>query len=196
MRYKVTITFIAVCLLFLTVGLIEQLSVSTKNYTRLEESYSASQNKLINFRTLNGKQASKIKVLQLRNSELEAIYPKILNEVRNLNIKPRMVNNYTETVIHHQKEVVTNLKDSIVFDTLLERKFDYSDTYYSVEGKIQNDSIHFNINSTDSLIQVVYHGKRKHPWLWIFSSRELEQAIYSKNPNSTIIYSKTISIVK
>jgi len=196
MRYKISITFIALCLLGFTIGLVDQLVQSKKGFARLQESFTASNSELIHFKTLNGKQAAKIQVLQLRNTELSAIYPEILNEVRNLNIKPRMVNHYSETVIHQQKEVVTQLKDSVVFDTLIERNFHYSDAYYLVQGKVQQDSIRFNINSTDSLVQVVYRGKRKRPWLWIFSNRELEQAIYSKNPNSTIIYSKTISIVK
>ena len=196
MRYKIIITFIAACFLAFSVGLIDQLIKSKKEFTRLQGSFAASNSELIHFKTLNGKQAAKIHVLQLRNTELVAIYPEILDEIRNLKINPRMVNHYSETVIHQQKEVVTQLRDSVVFDTLIERNFNYSDAYYSVQGKVQQDSIRFNINSTDSLVQVVYRGKRKRPWLWFFSGRELEQAIYSKNPNSTIIYSKTISILK
>ena len=196
MRYKIIITFIAACFLAFSIGLIDQLIKSKKEFTRLHGSFVASNSELIHFKTLNGKQAAKIQVLQLRNTELAAIYPEILDEIRNLKIKTRMVNHYSETVIHQQKEVVTQLKDSVVFDTLIERNFHYSDAYYSVQGKVQQDSIRFNINSTDSLVQVVYRGKRRRPWLWFFSGRELEQAIYSKNPNSTIIYSKTISILK
>ena len=48
----------------------------------------------------------------------------------------------------------------------------------------------------DSLIQVVYRGKRKQPWLWLFSPRPLEQLIYNKNPNSKISYQKTIKLSK
>ncbi len=196
MRYKISITFIAAVLLFFVVGLVKQLAQSKQNFNRLEESFAVSNQQVLSYKTLNGKQAAKIQVLQLRNSELQIIYPEILAEVRNLRIKPRLVNHYSETVIHHKKEVVTLLKDSLVFDTIVNQVFNYADEFYSVKGKLQKDSIYFDINSTDSLIQVVYRGKRKRPWLWVFSGRELEQAIYSKNPHSTIIYSKTISITK
>ncbi len=196
MRYKISITFIAAVLLFFVVGLVKQLAQSKQNFNRLEESFAVSNQQVVSYKTLNGKQAAKIQVLQLRNSELQIIYPEILAEVRNLRIKPRLVNHYSETVIHHKKEVVTLLKDSLVFDTIVNQVFNYADEFYSVKGKLQKDSIYFDINSTDSLIQVVYRGKRKRPWLWVFSGRELEQAIYSKNPHSTIIYSKTISITK
>ncbi len=196
MRYKIIVTFIATVLLFFVVGLVKQLAQSKQNFNRLEESFAVSNQQVLSYKTLNGKQAAKIQVLQLRNSELQIIYPEILAEVRNLRIKPRLVNHYSETVIHHKKEVVTLLKDSLVFDTIVNQVFNYADEFYSVKGKLQKDSIYFDINSTDSLIQVVYRGKRKRPWLWVFSGRELEQAIYSKNPHSTIIYSKTISITK
>jgi hypothetical protein len=44
--------------------------------------------------------------------------------------------------------------------------------------------------------EVVYKGERIHPWIWFFSRRKLEQMITAKNPNSTILYNRTIQLSK
>jgi len=195
MKTKTILALVSIILLFVSFSLMRELVQSKRNYNRLSESFAASSDELVRFKTRNGNQAVKIQVLQLRNAELKRIYPQILEEIKNLNINPKRINHYSETVIHQNKELITTLRDSILFDTIARRDFFYKDSFYQVQGNIIKDSIRMNIESTDSLIQVVYRGKRKRPWLWFLSSRKLEQAIYSKNPNSHIVYSKTISII-
>ena len=113
-----------------------------------------------------------------------------------MKIKPSRINHYSETVIRQEKEVVKQLRDSLIFDTISVKVFDYSDAFYQVNGMIREDSIRIQIQSIDSIIQVVYKGKRLRPWLWVLSKRQLEQVMQSKNPNSQIIYSKQIQIIK
>ncbi|HEY4787640.1 MAG TPA: DUF6549 family protein [Bacteroidales bacterium] len=163
---------------------------------RITESFKASEQKLTYYRTQNGQLAAKNQTLQLRYNEVEQIYPKVLDEIRNLDIKPKHVTQYSETVVKQEKEIVTKLRDSLICDTIHTRIFNYQDSFYTVNGIAIGDSQKVNISSVDSLIQVVYKGKRVHPWLWFFSRRKLEQAITTKNPNSTIMYNRTIQIVK
>ncbi|MBU0489989.1 MAG: hypothetical protein KKD31_18775, partial [Bacteroidetes bacterium] len=117
-------------------------------------------------------------------------------EIRNLKIKPNRVESFTETVVETEKQITTVLRDSIIHDTIQARVFDYADEFYSVAGIAIGDTQQVHIHSTDSLIQVVYKGKRRKPWLWIFSSRKLEQAIACKNPNAIVKYSRHIEISK
>jgi hypothetical protein len=88
------------------------------------------------------------------------------------------------------------LKDSIIYDTISIKAFNYYDKHFSVNGIVQFDSLELNISSIDSITQVVFKGERKRPWLWILSRRKLQQIIKSSNPNSKIIYSKFIEVEK
>jgi hypothetical protein len=148
------------------------------------------------YRTQNGQLAAKNQTLQLRYNEVQQIFPKVLDEIRNLNIKPKHVTQYSETVVKQEKEIVIKLRDSLICDTIHARVFSYQDSFYKVKGIAVGDSQKVHISSLDSLVQVVYKGKRIRPWLWVFSRRKMEQVITSKNPNSKIMYNRTIQIVK
>jgi len=163
---------------------------------RITESFKASEQELTYYKTQNGQLAAKNQTLQLQYNEMKQIFPKVLGEIRNLDIKPKHVTEYSETVVKQEKEIVTQLRDSVICDTIHARVFNYKDDFYTVKGIAVGDSQKVQIQSLDSLIQVVYKGERVHPWLWFFSRRKLEQVITSKNPSSTILYNRTIQIVK
>ena len=196
MRFKIIMSLLLIISIMVSIWLAKELVQTKHNYNRINQSFADSKKELINFKAVNGKLATKVDVLQFRNTEIENIYPKILEELKNLRIKNRMATQFSETIMEHELAISTSLKDSIIEDSIKVQNFDYKDEYYEVKGQIINDSIHLNINSCDSIIQVVYKGKRKRPWLWIFSKRQLEQVIYSKNPNSKISYSRIIQITK
>jgi hypothetical protein len=159
---------------------------------RLENSFAAANQQIKYYTTREGQFAAKIDVLQLRYNEVKDIYPEIILEIKNLKINPRAVSNYSETVIHQDKEIVTALHDSIIFDTVPVRVFNYHDEFYTVRGIAIGDTQKVHIESQDSLIQVVYKGERYKPWLWIFSKRKLQQVVRCKNPNSRIKYVREI----
>jgi hypothetical protein len=166
------------------------------NSKRLTDSFKSSQMDLKEYRTRNGQLAYKNDVLQLQVSELKSIYPGIIEEIRSLDIRPKTVKQFTQTVIRQEKEIQTVLRDSFLVDTIPARVFDYQDAFYSVKGIAIGDTQQVKISSIDSLVQVVYRGEREHPWMWIFSKRKLQQVITSKNPNSRILYHQTIEISK
>ena len=161
---------------------------------RITHSYEAANKFIEYYRAENGKLVGKTEVLQLKTSELEKIYPAIIQEIRNLKIKPGRVESYTENVITQEKQITTLLRDSIVNDTVKYRIFNYQDEFYTVSGIAIGDTQKVVINSSDSIIQVVYRGARYKPWLWFLSRRRLEQVVSCKNPNSKVTYSKHIEI--
>lgn len=163
---------------------------------RMENNLAASNKQIEYYQTENGQLAARTDALQLHNDELKQLYPEIMAELKNLKVPARRVENYSETVIHHDKEIVTKLRDSLFYDTVPVRIFNYQDEFYKVSGIAIVDTQKVHIESTDSLIQVVYRGERYKPWLWIFSRRKLQQSIVSKNPNSKIIYARQIKIEK
>ena len=196
MKIKLLISVIIALLFISSFLLSRELIKSKRNYERINQSFAAAEKKITYYKTVNGNLAAKIDVLHLKNSELKNIFPEILAEIKQLKINPRLVNHYSETVIKQEKEVVKQLRDSLIFDTIRVKVFEYCDAFYQLKGIIRDDSIRIKIQSIDTIIQIVYKGKRLYPWRWIFSKRQLQQVIQSKNPNSTIIYSRQIQITK
>ena len=196
MKVNLTILLLLVALGFGNYYLFSELKQSRENYNRILESFSSVQSDLQFYMTQGDDLAAKMDILELNTREIKKVFPQVIKDIESLDIKLGRVNNYSNTVIHHEKEIVKELRDSVVLDTIRLKIFDYTDEFYNVTGNILDDSIRMNIVSTDSLIQVVYRGKRPKPWLWFFSPRPLEQIIQSKNPDSKIIYSKSIQITK
>jgi DNA topoisomerase IB len=159
---------------------------------QLEKSFAAANQQIKYYTTRDGQLAAKVDAMQLRYNEAKDIYPEIIAEIRNLKINPRSVNNYSETVIHQDKEIVTALYDSVIYDTIPVRVFNYHDEFYTVLGIAIGDTQKVHIESRDSIIQVVFKGERYKPWLWIFSRRKLQQVVRCKNPCDNIEYSRYI----
>jgi hypothetical protein len=196
MKVNLTILLLIVVMGFGNYYLFSELKQSRENYNRILESFSSVQTDLQLYMTQGDDLAAKMNILELNTREIKKVFPQVIKDIESLDIKLGRVNNYSNTVIHHEKEIVKELRDSVVLDTIQVKVFDYTDEFYNVTGNILEDSIRMNIVSTDSIIQVVYRGKRPKPWLWFFSPRPLEQVIQSKNPDSKIIYSKNIQITK
>jgi hypothetical protein len=196
MKMKFIIAAILIGLLATSIILGQALLSVQSDYSRIEDSYASSQQAVEFYVAENGKLVAKNQALQLKYNELKLIYPKIFLEIKNLKVKGNRVETFTENIIEQEKQIVKEVRDSIIFDTIQVKIFEYRDTYYDVSGMLMHDSIRMSIHSQDTLVQVVYRGQRKTPWLWIFSKRQLEQVIQCKNPNAQIIYSKHIQIAK
>lgn len=147
-------------------------------------------------KTQNGKLAAQTDVLLLRTSELKSLFPKEAKVIKDMGIKVSKATQVSSTVIETKKNIITVVRDSVICDTIHVKVFDYSDQWYQISGINQGDSQNIKIKSTDTLTQVVYKGERIRPWLWIFSSRKLQQRVSVSNPNATIKYSQLIQIQK
>lgn len=146
--------------------------------------------------TDNGQLVGQNQVLQLRNQELEKLVPELQEQIQFLQVRPSRVESLSSTAFTAETRIQTALRDSTVFDTVAVKQFKYADEFYRIEGFAISDTQHLNITYQDTLIQTVYRGKRKKPWLWIFSPRQLEQRVALKNPNATINYSQHIQILQ
>jgi len=167
-----------------------------KDKVRMENSFKAANMQIEYYKAKNGQLVAKTDVIQLKYSELKNTFPEIIAEIRNLKINPRQITNYSETVIHQDKDITTLLRDSVIYDTVPVRIFNYKDEFYTVSGIAIGDTQKVHIESKDSLIQVVYKGERYKPWLWIFSKRKLQQLVSCKNPNTKIVFNKNVEIYK
>ncbi len=155
------------------------------------------------YKAKNGNLVARNSVLEYTSKELRnGIAQDVIAQLENLGIKPKFVTNYSQTVIQHDKEIIAKVHDSTIFDTVNVQTFKYVDKWYNIQGLKIGETQHLNISSTDSLVQVVYKGRRysdkgkKLPAICFWVPRRLEQVISSNNPDSKIIFSKTITVVK
>jgi hypothetical protein len=196
MKEKIIYSIIFLFLCFTTFGFARQYLRERRDKNRIETNFEIAETSLRIYKLKNGHLAAQNRVMQLHYDEMATIYPKILEEVKNLEIRPKYLTQYSETIVNQEKEIRTNLRDSIILDTIPAKVFNYEDQFYSVKGIAVGDSQRVSIHSRDSIIQVIYRGKRIHPWMWILSKRQTEQIITCKNPANTILYNKTIQISK
>jgi len=167
-----------------------------KTSDRLLQNFKAVNGSLDYYETQKGTIAARNQALQVMVSELSKVFPKAEKELDNLKVKPNRVENYSESAIEQNKEIHTAIRDSLLQDSIHAKIFSFRDDFYTIKGIAICDTQRISIHSIDTIIQVVYRGKRIRPWLWILSRRTLEQVITAKNPNSSIVYNKTIQITK
>ena len=147
-------------------------------------------------KTKSGQLAAQSDLLVLQTRELKKLFPKEVKQIENLGVKVNKTTQYSTTVVETKTNVLTTLRDSLIFDTVQVRVFDYQDQWYQIRGVIEKETQRLVIKSMDTLTQVLFYGERQKPWLWFFSPRKLQQRVSVTNPNATIKYSQTIQIQK
>ena len=170
------------------------LRSQSKENDRLSKTLAQTVQQLKEIQTQSGQIAVENEVLQLRLRELSTLYPKLVDEIRNLKINPKRAESISTTSINAEKQITTMLRDSVIHDTIPVKVFSYKDNYYTVNGVAYNSTQEVKIHYQDTLVQVVFRGSRAKPWLWIFSPRKLQQRVTLKNPNARITYSEFIQI--
>ena len=165
------------------------------NYQRIFKAGEALGQEITTLRLENGQLASENQVLQLKSKELEALLPELAAEVRGLKVRLGKVQSVNATGFTVQTPATVRLRDSVIYDTVQVRVFDYQDGFFAVRGKAIGNRQHLELSYQDTLVQVVYRGERERPWLWIFSPRKLMQRVSLKNPNAHIHYTQQIEII-
>jgi hypothetical protein len=163
---------------------------------RLSANVKALGAELVMVKTKSGQLAAQSDLLVLQTKELKKLFPKEVKQIENLGVKVNKTTQYSTTVVETKTNVLTTLRDSLIFDTVQVRVFDYQDQWYQIRGVIEKDTQRLVIKSMDTLMQVLFYGERQKPWLWVFSPRKLQQRVSVSNPNATIKYSQTIQIQK
>ena len=166
-----------------------------ENYQRVFKAGEALGQELTTLRLENGQLAAQNQVLQLKSKELAALLPELAAEVRGLNVRLGKVQSVNATGFTAYTPSTLLLRDSVLYDTVQVRLFDYQDGFFNVQGKAIGKQQHLELTYQDTLVQVVYRGQRERPWLWIFSPRKLMQRVSLKNPNANIHYTQHIEIL-
>lgn len=149
------------------------------------------------YRDKTGASVAEINSLTLEKSEFETLCIRQANEIKKLNIDIKRLKSYSQTEINTDVPITTILHDSVFIinnkvDTL--RCINYKDSYFSINGCLNNDTLIGQVKNIDTLLQTVsIIPKHKFLW-WNWGVKGLKQTIKSKNPYSTIISSEYIQM--
>lgn len=154
------------------------------------------------YRTENGKNAASVQRLELSAAEIRAERDDVAAECRNLHIKIRRLESFSTAQTQTIVDLKTRLCDTVVLhdrnsiivrDTL--RLFRWRDSWVTVEGLIEGDSVGCRIESIDTLHQVVHRIPRR--FLFIrWGTKAIRQEIVSSNPHTRIVYTEYIELKK
>ena len=181
--------------LILSFSLWRLWTVEKDNYQRVFKAGEALGQELTTLRLENGQLAAQNQVLQLKSKELSALLPELAAEVQGLNVRLGKTQSVSATGFTIQTPATVLIRDSVIYDTVQVRMFDFQDGFFTVQGKAIGNRQHLELSYQDTLVQVVYRGERERPWLWIFSPRKLMQRVSLKNPNAHIHYNQQIEII-
>jgi type II secretory pathway pseudopilin PulG len=191
---KAAVIALVIFLLYITGQCLYNNIQLQRDNKRLVNSAAALGDTLTHYRDDLGREAAKSKTLELTLTELNKVLPEIRQTLKDLNIKPGRVLSFQETRIIQNKDIKQHLRDSIIFNRIPVKVFNYTDPWYQIAGIIQADTAALRITSNDTIIQVVSYGPRLNPWLWFLSRRQVIQTIQSRNPSNHIYYNRYIKI--
>lgn len=164
------------------------------SYKRVLVANESLQEELVHFKTENGQLAAQNRILQLKSKELSSLLPQMASEIKQLGVKLSRAESVSSTGFEVSTPATIVLRDSLIYDTLAVKIFDYDDGFFDIRGTAIGNQQHLDLAYRDTLMQVVYRGEREKPWLWIFSPRKLMQRVSLKNPNAQIEYTQHIEI--
>lgn len=152
------------------------------------------------FRTDAERATAAVQVLRLKVGEYEELRAADAAKIREMGVKIRRLQSTAKSVTKSEIEVKAPLRDTIIVrdtvhrvDTL--RLFRWSDSWVTVDGVIDADSVHCSVKSVDTLHQMVYRIPRKFLF-FRFGTKALRQQIVSSNPHNKIVYTEYIKIEK
>lgn len=193
---KKILIYALIALVLAVVGLSYTLHKERAEKDRYKANQTALLSDVEHYRTQSGKNAASVMQVTLKYNELKKNYDDVVKTAKDLKIEVKRLQSVTTSATETKVEVKTVVKDSIVYvkgDPIKVLAFDWRDPWTDVDGFIHNDSVNLNIQSTDTLVQMVH--KVPHKW-WFFKwgCKAIRQDIVSKNPHTNITYTEYIEL--
>lgn len=147
------------------------------------------------YRTEAGYFAASVQRLELSKSELEKYNDELVSTVKDLNVKIKRIQAASTTATESKYEIETVVVDSIVYRDrpVTLQAINYSDPWITLAGVIDSSLFKGNINTRDTLVQVVHRIPKKF-WFIKWGTKAIKQEVVSKNPHSSITYTEYIEL--
>ena len=165
--------------------------------SRLENNNVALMQSLQTYRTKADENAASVQVLRLKIGEYEELRAADAEKIRSLGIKLKRLESAAKSVTATNVEIAAPLRDTVVVrdtlhlrDTL--RLFRWKDSWVTVDGVIDSDSVSCSVTSIDTLHQIIHRIPRRFLF-FRYGTKAIRQEIVSSNPHTEIIYSEVVS---
>lgn len=154
------------------------------------------QDSIHKYKTRNNRLVSSIEQLELTLWEVKANRTTIVKELHNMKIRPKDAIAVGKTTTESAVSIKAPIRNEIRIDSgrvVKVKEFNWSDTWTSINGNIEEDSLTLHYNSRDTLVQVIH--VEKHKFLFIrWGVKAIRQSVTLKNPNSHIVSTEYIKI--
>jgi hypothetical protein len=150
------------------------------------------------YRTKDSLSAASVEKLTLTKKELEQYNGELAQTIKDLGIKIKRLESASSTTIKTEVDITTPIVEDIIIEDLKPipvQRFNWSDSWVAVSGIIRDKQVNCNVQSIDTLIQVVHRVPKKF-WFIKWGTKAIRQEIMSKNPHTQIIYTEYIELKK
>lgn len=168
-----------------------------KENARLENNNYALIESVKTYRTKADESAASVQVLRLKVGEYEELRAADAERIRNLNIKLKRLESASKSVTKTAVDITVPLRDTVILrDTLrlhdTVRLFRWRDSWVTVDGVIDNDSVSCSVSSVDTLHQIIHRIPRRFLF-FRYGTKAIRQEIVSSNPHTEVVYSEVVS---
>ena len=168
-----------------------------KENARLENNNYALIESVKTYRTKADESAASVQVLRLKVGEYEELRAADAERIRNLKIKLKRLESASKSVTKTAVDITVPLRDTVILrDTLrlhdTVRLFRWRDSWVTVDGVIDNDSVSCSVSSVDTLHQIIHRIPRRFLF-FRYGTKAIRQEIVSSNPHTEVVYSEVVS---
>lgn len=168
-----------------------------KENARLENNNSALLQSVKTYRTRADENAASVQVLRLKVGEYEELRAADAERIRKLGIKLKRLESASKSVTKTAVNISAPLRDTVILrDTLrlhdTVRLFRWRDSWVTVNGVIDNDSVSCSVTSVDTLHQIIHRIPRRFLF-FRYGTKAIRQEIVSSNPHTEVVYSEVVS---
>ena len=149
------------------------------------------------YRISDSLNAARVDVLTMTVGEFRKGFSDMQGILKEMNVKIKRLETVAITGTETSYYITAPVRDSLVFvpvpDTLKTLK--YSDNWITIDGYIKAREFLGKIESRDTLVQVVHRVPRRFLF-FRYGTKGIRQEVVSKNPHTTINYSRYIKLQK
>lgn len=148
------------------------------------------------YRTEAGESAASVAALSLELDELREARGRDAQKIRDLGIRLRRAESISRAATVSSVEERVVVRDSVILrDTLRDTLMVFlgGDVWNSISGVIRGDTLHYRVQSVDTLFQVVHRVPRRFLF-FRYGTKGIRQEIISSNPHTRLVYSEYIEL--
>ena len=189
--------YLAIYAIVVTAVIVVGAKYLLKENARLENNNYALIESVKTYRTKADESAASVQVLRLKVGEYEQLRAADAERIRNLKIKLKRLESTSKSVTKTAVNITAPLRDTVILrDTLrlhdTVRLFRWRDSWVTVDGVIDNDSVSCSVSSVDTLHQIIHRIPRRFLF-FRYGTKAIRQEIVSSNPHTEVVYSEVVS---